>query len=152
MAQNNFPAIIPSLQIGGRLITDLSNLIILYGSFSGAANGNTTLRKQDGSAGYAVTSGKTFVVVAVEIDLIVIAASTSCTFGYADNDVGVEVNTAFTNAVYTARSASMFRIPTVTLGSYQRVPNLSVPAGKYLFVTNQAGACVGSMRVFGYEV
>lgn len=152
MAQVQQAPVIPSLYIGGRTISDLSNLIILYGSFSGAANGNTTLRKQDGSAGYAVTSGKSFVVVAIEIDLIVVAASTACTFGYADNDVGVEVNTAFTNAVYTARSASMFRIPTTTAGSYQRAPNFSAPAGKYLFVTNQAGACVGSLRVFGYEV
>lgn len=141
----------PALIIANRVFTDLTNLIILHGSSSGAANGISTLRKPNDSAGYQVPVGKTFYVKAVQIDVGVVAAALAA-FGYSDTDLGVEVNTAPTNPVYVGGSASIARIGLAVLGLKEIPANFSVPAGKYLFHNNSASAAVMSVKIFGYEV
>lgn len=139
--------IIPNVNIGGRIITDLTNLIMLSGVCNGAGLGNSGLRVPFAAGARVVTSGKTFRVVAVSMS---VQTAGGTLLGYCDNDPGMGTNTALANAVYFATSglgALNSAVNTYT----ERPIQYDVPAGKYLFCSNGAGALVANICVYGYE-
>jgi hypothetical protein len=78
-------------------------------------------------------------------------------FGYADNDVGISTNTAYTNNVPLGQSTGLLQISgdgnyTTTNGNVHEIlVDLLVPNGKYVSVSNGGGTGVAIIEVFGYE-
>ncbi len=145
---------IETLTIGGYVFTNIAGLIVL--ASKGTTNGNCTLRKMNppGSAGYAVTSGKTLTIYA--ISMLSNAAMTNSLL-YADNDVGLDTATSFTNPVYfgsgSATAVTMFVVPTSQTGingPMQFAPVFSVPATKYPAIVTNTGN-TNSVTAYGYE-
>ena len=81
----------------GEIVTDLTtDLIQLYGFI--ATDGNVShLRPPHSTSGYQVTSGKTLYIARMKVTGT--GASGWWKFGYADNDVGLNTNTARTNGI-----------------------------------------------------
>lgn len=154
MATIIIPSAIPTLNIGGRIFTDLTNLIVLVGNGVGPTNLNSTLRKQNGSAGYQVPATKTFQALALRIMTSVTAANSGASILYSDNDVGTRSPTVFTNPVYIGGSSTNGTVgdgPFVA-GQFTDTPlQFSIPTGKYVG-TITAGAGVYFYQVYGYEV
>jgi hypothetical protein len=148
MASQNFPSAIPILTVGGRVFTDLANLIILTGGVGGAGNGNSTLRRLGGSAGYTPSVGKTFRALAVRVTFNVAG---SIYLGYADNDAGTNGSTAFTNLVYVGSNIAN-GVMAASVAQSESPVDFTCPNGKYPATTNAAGAANGTILVFGYEV
>lgn len=150
MAQIIQPSVIPTLTVGGRVFTDLTNLIILTGTLAGAANGYTTMRRINGTAGYQVTTGKTLTIYAMKA-LLQVAGN--CNPAYADADVGNATNTALTNPIYfTSVLGAGVTNGNSPLGSWQDTQiQFAIPAGKYMCIVNQAGATNALYMAFGYE-
>lgn len=144
--------VIDTLTIGGRVLTDLTTLIVLAASYT--SNSKATFRQafpSAGSAGYAVTSAKTYTVAGIKFNA---NAATSLALLYADNDVGFDSATAFTNPVYQASgntTATNIFTPSASSNSTQIeiCPMFRVPAGKYLAISG--GAVVASALSYGYE-
>ena len=158
MAIVNQPTVIPTLQIGSRVFTDLTNLITLSANVSSTASqGRTTLRKLNASAGYQVTAGKTFTVAAALIFPKASMSNYNLQLLYADNDVGTRSNTAFTNAFYacndnaaTAMLVSSSLVPANGYLSWESVIGFQAPATKYLSI--DAGVLVDCViKIYGYE-
>lgn len=148
--QQNFPSAIPTFTVGGVVFTDLENLITLFGSMAGAANGNSSLRIGNGTAGYQIPVGKTLYVRAIEWDVLTVA-TTGFTVGYADNDVSIESNTGFTNQVGPAGSpGAAAKFGGNTVGIYSRSIFFTIPAGKYAICTNAGGALSAGLKMYGY--
>ena len=145
------PQGIPSLTIGGRVFTDLTNLLIFSGPVAGAANGITTLRRMNASAGYQVTAGKTLYLLAIEINTFTAVATTALSVGYSDTDLGRLVNTAPTNPVYMEGAAG-YGFPTIATGKIEYGMIFTVPATKYPFINNSGNATTAQIRIYGYEV
>lgn len=147
------PQAIPSLTIAGRVFTDLKNLKVLIGGMNGAVNGVSTFRTMAGTP-YVVPAAKSFRIVAAEAILCVAgAAGTSLSIGYADNDCGVQTNTARTNAVLPgnyAFSQGEFNTGATNNGTSKNM-NFLVPTGKYPYVNNGGTAAVGIVYIYGYE-
>ncbi len=142
---------IPTLSIGGRVFTDLVNLITLEGNFNAAVNGYCTLRLPSGTAGYAVTTAKTLKIVAVELMTLVVAATGTVRIGYADTDQGVATNTAPTNPIYPAGAIANGWCDTSIANTTAYNLNFPVIAGKYIFIYNGGTAAQGAFRAYGYE-
>jgi hypothetical protein len=147
----------PSLQacisIGGRVFTDLDNLIMLYGWTAGSTTIRTSLRLANGTAGYQVPASRTLKIMAAKI--VPCAATPTgqvvATPCYSDNDVGMESSTAFTNPIYLGGDVGM---GLATAGASDNYPefgvvlDFDVPTGKYPGF--QGGACVTSLIFYGY--
>lgn len=147
------PALIPSLNIGGRTFTDLRNLKFLVGGVSGAANGNTSFREGTSTTGYAPPASKVFRVLAAR-SLVIATGTEWCSILYADNDVGFSTNTAFTNAKHSGGAAGVSSIclPSVISSAWIETPyDFIIPTGKFLSVTNFASASTVRFQIFGYE-
>lgn len=147
MASVQQAQVIPSLNLDGRIITDLTNLICLVGVVNGATLVNSSMRVPLGTSGRAVTSGKTFRVVAVSI---MVSVAGSAILGYCDNDVGMGTGTAQTNPVYVGNSG-MGAIGGAVNTLVTRAIQYDVPAGKYLSCSNGGGVTVGNIYIYGYE-
>lgn len=142
----------PSLTIGGRVFTDLKNLIQLYAFVSGAGNGNCTFRRSDTTSGYTPSGSKTFRVLALRMEVYTTFAGAGSLL-YSDNDVGIAAATAFTNAK-SPLSGGQFPLVVQTTSNaniFDKPINFVVPNGKYLGCTNNASAGVGSIVAWGYE-
>lgn len=158
MPQIILPAAVPSLSIGGRVFTDVSNLKILGASFDAVTTVNGTFRLPNTTAGYQVPASKKFVVMAIVVKIFESTAAAS-TIGmrlqYSDNDVGLQTSTALTNAVavFGSNQASSFgTLANTSLSSqFQEAVYFEVPAAKYLTGIN-ISAKVASALVYGYEV
>lgn len=143
---------IPSLTIGGRVFTDLTNLIQLIGycDTTGSGNINSDLRRISTGASYA-PSGTTFSVKAVKL----MSGDASGCVGrllYSDASVGIGVATAFTTPIYEGNSSSITGyVSGASLGSsYEAPSDFTIASGKYGgWANNGAGKAVP--RVFGYE-
>lgn len=144
----------PTIEVGGRIFTDLDNLVILHGYTAG--NLRCTLRKPNASAGYQVPVSKKFVVKAMRV-----WANTTGngygTLGYSDNDVGQNSATALTNGVFLGGDASIDasgsgKAAQAASGAYvqrgEGLTNFEVPAGKYISMTGSQTQYI----IFGYEV
>ncbi len=140
---------IDSITVGGRVFTNTKNLITLMGIVNGAANGNSTLRKINASAGYVVPAAKSFRALAWRQDF---ATAGQAGLVYADADIGLNAGTAFTNPVYFGGSSLLCYIAcTAITVPKEYICDFLVPTGKYLNCSNGAGASVGLVYVFGYE-
>lgn len=131
-----------SLTIGGRVFTDLDNLVILHGLTT--ANGFATCRRGADSAGYQIPTGKKLKIFAATFNSRT-AASASPAFGYGNTDVGSNSAAAPTTPVYNA--GDFGQVAAAAAGnvvSYNYF--FEVPAGKYVFF---AGAQL-STTLFGY--
>ncbi len=142
---------IPILTVGGRVFTDLTNLIFLIGSVNTAGRGCTG-RKAGAASGYQVTAGKTLTIYAVKITCEDSAGAYGITLSQSDNDVGVNTATALTNAVVLCPLTTGFAIyaPASTGGQTTLEVSLPVLAAKYL--TGQASITrSGDFYTYGYE-
>lgn len=152
MAQIIYAPAIPILQVGGRVFTDITNLIILSGTFNGAVNGYCSARRQNGTTGYAPGAGKSFRLMAFELSVLTVTANATLQVGYQDADVGFGTNNAPTNLVQVAGSGNGTGYSTNTVGVTQYALDFSIPTGKYLYTFNSGNVSVGHYRMFGYEV
>ena len=157
MASIILPSTIPSIVVGGRVFTDLDNLIILNASVIGTTNTNSTPRLSTGSAGYQVTTGKTLKIWAWKMDVtwVTVVSTQVLRIGYQDNDVGMATSTGFTNRVFDANGGgiTLGSMATLTQPFQEGLCSLSIPAGKYMGIealTTNIGNC--TVRFFGYEV
>lgn len=152
------PAFRDILQVGGRIFTDLENLVELHGYVT---NPNyTTLRKANASAGYQVPVGKVFEVHAVRISSYNAAGvAYQCYLSYGDNDVGLQSAAAPANIVYPTGNADnaglgqMAQILEPGTSRHELSIRFNVPAQKY--ATARSSGTAGSntrIVVFGYEV
>lgn len=143
-------AIVPSLTVGGRVFTDLTNLIVLNLRVGGVASHVTTARKPGGAAGYQVTSGKTLTLYAMRC----ISQNTSAaegTLGYGDNDKGQDAGTTLpTNPVTWDGSSSNVSINTPGSSTLEVPLLFAVPSQKYVFMQEQDTG-VNLCTLFGYE-
>ena len=147
---------IPTLTVGGRVFTDLTNLIILYGMSTTSTHNWSTLRKQNGSSGYTVTSGKTLTINAVTC-ITPNSTAPAVSLLYGTSDVGLDSGSAPTGAVYLAGGSSTNTIyisqcassgsslSQISSGSV----DFQVPAGKYPCGYMNTQGC--SMSTLGYE-
>ena len=140
---------IPTLTVGGRTFTDLTNLKILVGDVS--TTNKTTMRVPGATSGYAVTSGKTFVVDVIEF----VNPNTTVSYiqlTYADNDVGVNQTTALTNPVYALSNSSSYYTSATVAGSHNIFyPNFRVPAGKYITIVGNVNGSYADTIIYGHE-
>lgn len=143
---------IPSLTVGGRVFTDLTNLIILSASTGGSANNVSTLRKFGASSGYQVTTGKTLTIYAIKV-ISQSSTGEALNFGYGDTDVGIRAGTTNpTNAVFAIGDSSNMLISGLSQvgGVTELAINLAVPSLKYVFA--KAGDTgVSGFLAYGYE-
>lgn len=153
MAQIIYAPAVPILQVGGRVFTDLTRLIILHGYTGGGATPYTSFRKPSGSAGYA-PSGVTFNVLAAQLYTATTAAASNPKLFYTDNDLGISSATAPTNQVYMTGSSTAAQLGagSWTAGTiYQFALNFVIPASKFVGLHN-GGTFDGNLTLFGYEV
>lgn len=114
------------------------NDIMLLARSSGSAGYRSSCRKPSATAGYQVPTGKKLIVLAVRMTN---GSSNEAllTVAQVDNDVGIDVTTAFTNPVYWMGSSvsQSIRQPTAAgnnVGGYMEIGglNFEVAADKYL--------------------
>lgn len=146
---------IPTITVGGRVFTDLTNLIILIGVLENAGD-FTTLRKMNATSGYQVPGGKTFTAMAIKIAGAPQNIGCNHSVLYGDNDVGENSASAPATPVY----AGGFTAPSATVQSVkdsggallfpEAAINFQVPTGK--FMAHTADASVRSIvYIYGYE-
>jgi hypothetical protein len=151
------PSYIPSLTVGGRVFTDLANLIILYGLVQGTTNVNGTFRRQTGTAtaGYTPSGAKSFRALAIktQVQHTTATASYGHVIGYSDNDVGVAAAAALTNFKQLGGGASGFgAINSNNLNVFEYPIDFVVPNAKYLSqVASHANVVYCVSWVYGYE-
>lgn len=133
---------VPSLTVGGRTFTDLSNLIYLHGRVATAARW-ATFRTENASAGRQTTSGKTLTIYACNIYSETASTTTGMVLLYGDTDVGMDAAAAPTNPVYLAGDSSLlaggvlYGAATTGVMNHSesavafQVPSLKYPAMKY---------------------
>lgn len=144
---------VPSITIGGRVFTDIPNLIILKAIVT-AAGQKCTFRLPSGTAGYQVTAAKTLKVLAISA-FASNTGSNSFIIAQSDNDAGWTGSTALTNPVYEANNADTTGITAggIVTARNEFVTNFSVAATKYLSVSGGNGASAASIiYAFCYEV
>lgn len=140
----------PSLTIGGRTFTDLTNLKILCANISGASQKFTTFRRS-ATSGYQVTAGKTLTIYAWQAWNLG-STALSLYLGYGDTDVGLTGGSIPTNGVYwngdqSASATTLAAIGNTTAGAIY----FTVPAAKYAFLSNAVNSITGSCCIYGYE-
>lgn len=138
---------VPTLTIGGRVFTDLTNLIELVG-IAGNTNG-TTLRKPNATSGYTVTAGKTLTIYAVRVVVSSASAGVEIGLGYADNDVGQNTATSFTNPVSLGGVGNLMTLSTV--GIFELAPFFQAPSTKFPYVQGLSGSGRFLVEAYGYE-
>lgn len=151
-------ALIPTqatLTVGGRVFTDLANLIVLYGYADTVSR--ATLRKMgdQSGAGYQVPVGKTLKVYAMKT-VSSDTGGSSVQVAQVDADIGFASATALTNPIYFGTESSTLTSANVMInppgvGSTHEVsghPLGSVAAGKY--VGMDTAGTGSSLFVYGY--
>lgn len=148
-------SLVPSLTIGGRVFTDISNLIVLCGGPATAAR-FSTLRRPNGSAGYQITAGKTFRIEAIVIFSGTAASIATYNLLYGDTDVGLDSAAAPTTPVYCGGGATVYTamVGRGTGGASEQFPQVfhphfDIPATKYACITVDKAA--SAVFVYGYE-
>jgi len=143
---------VASLTIGGRVFTDLKNLIVLH---TGLATTNTysTARLPNGTSGYQVPASKTLRILAVKCSIVkTVDSGTNIGLGYSDNDAGIDVAVGLlTNPVHCGGAIT---VPVLASGketaysvaNVEAPLNFTVPTGKYLFGRHASQG----MTFFGY--
>lgn len=145
----------PSLTIGGRVFTDLKNLIRLNCFATGTSTVRSTARLDSASSGYAVPAGKSLRILAARFrngggTLAQVA------IGYADNDVGITASTALTNGVFASGSSTVgTTVPAAAsvafAGLAEASLNFVVPTGKYPVMQKDTASNVDMQcELYGY--
>jgi len=138
----------PGLTVGGRVFTDLKNLIVLRALIGAGGNLYGTARQLNASAGYQVPTGKTLRVWAVrEVTSVV---NQAVNIGYGDDDKGTSSASAPTNAVWQGGGVSLVLGKNSSqYGSYEYPTNFAIPAQKYpAAYTDSTGGVV--VEMWGY--
>lgn len=144
---------IETVTVGGRVFTDMQNLIILTtGTIGGALNGTLRQIGSQSGAGYTPSGANNFRALAVRA--VGYTAGTGIELAQSDNDVGIQAATALTNPVYFGTEDSgggvpMLFTPNVSNGQDERAISGLILNGKFCSaVTTSTGALV---IVYGYE-
>lgn len=152
-------ASVGSVTIGGRTFTqqERKNFIFLVG-YVGTATRCATLRKPNSTAGYQVTSGKTFVWDAIIVNCVT-NTITGALPGYGDTDVGMDSAALPTNFVGQAGLSTTGHMAVINSSTAagnaqfgdqaQSIVGFTTPAGKY-----PAAVSVGAnttITVIGHE-
>lgn len=137
-------------------LTDLENLIVLYGQ-TGNINKFTTLRRDFATAGYQVTAGKTLYILAARLAILTASGSQAhgMILGYGDTDVGLGAAAGPTNALMPVTGLYSFtgKTPSDTDG-YETPMCMKIPASKYVYMATDANVTWGgyaNLTLFGYE-
>lgn len=143
--------VIDTLTIGGRVYTDLTNLIILHGAVSISGN-PTTFRKANGTAGYQAVN--TLTISSVVFHCVTASAGVVGNLGYTDTDYGINNGGGVTGAFkYIADSATLPQIPfDSTTGNTTITSNINftVATTKYLFFV--PGSSINTIVLaYGYD-
>lgn len=147
----------PSISIGGRLFTDIPNLIVLKAGVNGASV-RASARSQFASAGYQVTAGKTLTIFAIQVNNLVADAG-SLGIGYTDNDLGLAGTTAVTNqkmygtgvSSATGSAGDNGLCPIAAVGQNERATVIKIPATKYVCIEASSGSAKATVVMYGYE-
>lgn len=148
---------VPSITVGGRVFTDLANLITL--GFYYNTNAGSTGRLASASSGYQIPAGKSFKAMAFK-GLINVAGTSGVALSYysqTDNDVGMDSATVFTNPVnaFAQSGLSCMFGANGPVGSVVEgpLPDFLVATGKYMS-TQRSGAAAeyAVIYVYGYLV
>lgn len=139
----------PTIQVGGRVFTDLTNLIILRGYATNT--GYSSMFQAGSSSAYQVTAGKTLTILAIEI--FSEAADNGAIFLYGDNDVGFNgaspTTPVFNFPTSTAATKLNTAVKSITSGWNYK---WTIPATKYPAFEAQSGGGVGVwVTAYGYE-
>ncbi len=144
---------IPTLAVGGRVFTDLTNLKTLVGFVNGVGL-NATLRELGETSGYLVPTGKVFRILAYSISNY--GSSDGLYPGYGDTDVGQQSSSSPTGAV-NPLSGGGFLINTTSANATNLVTlelslgsGLLIPAETYPYIAS-GGTMVGTILAHGYE-
>lgn len=137
----------PSLTVGGRVFTDLNNLITLSARVTGATY--STLRKPNGTSGYQVTAGKTLTIYAMKC----VGISTTNAFkpGYGTTDAGQNGAAPSGSVVFAGDIGTNTGFVISGAGSVLELAvNMTVPANDFPYiVSGSASDCY--CLAYGYE-
>lgn len=145
----------PTLEVGGRVFTDLSTLKTIATLNGGASGSQSNFRLMTGSSGYT-PSGST----ALKVKAMKITPETGSTglvdLVYSDNDVGLSTTTAFTNPVRVC-GTSNFHFVSPAFSSTQSFQNTeypmewTVPNAKYAGIGGPGAGVIVVAFLYGYE-
>ncbi len=151
---------IDTLEVGGRVFTDLANLIQLNaafgvgGPFSGFFLGNGTP--------YQVSAGKTFTGWAAQMTTQLAGSPSQdypISFGYSVNLIGAQNASAPASPLYfpfgngTPLGYAVFSVANGGNVQFQTNLNFIVPAGSYPFCgAVQGGEYISMVNLYGYEM
>lgn len=136
---------IPSITIGGRVFTDLDNLLILGANMSG--NKYWTFAEGNGTGDYQVPVGKTLQVLAVQTVCTTASNGVSILL-YGDNAVD-NSSTPPTNPVFQFNNKNSF---SAQPGVHSFITDFEVPAGKYIHALDNDTSGSFGMFLFCYLV
>jgi hypothetical protein len=144
------------LVIAGRVFTDLTNLIIVYGFLS--SNTRCTLRRAAAASGYTPSGLNKFRMQAFWLDRQVGVTNSGRTLqpGYSDNDVGWDSAAVFSTAKYLGGSGGWGpgQGQTIATNDFSQVReaaiDLQVPNGKFAFIELVGTAASGTSAFIGY--
>ena len=154
------PAKIESLTIGGRIFTDLDNLIIISG-FHNAGNSTSGLFLQEDGTQYQVPVGKKLRIwagVALSIDTT--PTANQIDFGYLDVPVALNTNVLGAGTVYCVSSGAYPAATTMNVvaagnGDFYTRSGFDIKfdmlASKYPFMQGIPGADA-VLTLYGYEI
>lgn len=138
---------IDTFAAGGRIFTDLSNLVILIGALGGGATQYSTLRKCNTSAGYQAPAA-TFRCKALAVN---VNATGSIGLMYGDNDVGLSTASVPTTPIYEIGASGTGSQPYMAAANTERfhMTNFVIPSGKFPAVKTDSGTHFP--HVYGYD-
>jgi hypothetical protein len=141
---------IPSLTVGGRVFTDLSNLVILMGHTLGTGNASS-LRKPGSSTGYTPPVGKSFRLLALKI-ITNSSSQSGIRLLSSTNDIGNNTATSVTGASYIyGDSNNYFTSGTTPGGFLEAAIDFTVPFGSYLTILSGGSTSDCFVIAYGYE-
>ena len=153
MPQLAMGPMIPYLSVGGRIFTDLANLIVLIGRTS-TTNRYSTGRLFSASSGYQVTAAKTLKIMAGRVRTGTASNEIQLRLGYGDTDVGQDSSSAPTNPVWNGGDTSIAQISVIGTVATEFAADcyMNIPATKYPCIDDGStgGGC--SYTLYGYEV
>lgn len=142
----NFPSTIPTLTIGGRVFTDLVNLIVMKGFLTTGAY--TGFAVSGSLAAYQVPSGKQFYCKAIEATS---AAANTLYVGYSSGVPGFNSVGAPAGFLNDYNNSNNLNIPNTSGGNntFQISSTMIVPSLYYPVVADLGATAVG-LTLYGY--
>ncbi len=139
---------VATLEVAGRTIIGLTNLIVLHSYM--AAQVFTTARLGNGTAGYVVPAQKQLRIVAVLTQVVTANAGSRYYCGYGDTDVGINSVAAPTNNVSVAGASTTGIVREGNaVGNTSVAIDFIVPAGKYVYAASTNAGQTAGMMFYG---